>query len=169
MKNDRFFTSENARQAVMIAASALQQMATLKIPNKEPQGYFVVFDARLPYNPMRPTADYVLFQEPLNQHLWPDKHYDRVAYAKAILSYRTRMNTWRVITQFPELLLPSDVRYGGGVFIEPGIVVAFSGLQWWVDEWVSTLAANSLHYIAAEAARQELADLESRGGAFLNA
>lgn len=166
--SEGFITQDNARRAVLVAAAALEQIGGLSILSKAPQGYFVVVDARNPYHPLeRPTAP-VLYSEAIHPELWTqDKQYNTIAHSKARLCYRTRMDSWEVVTRHPELLVPGDVRYGGGVFIEPGIIVAFSGLQWWVDEWVSRIAAESLRYIAAGAARYDLSQLEAGGGAFM--
>lgn len=71
----------------------------------------------------------VLFERSFGDPAKWGNEYDTIARAKALLAARTEMDTRTVISDFPQLLLPGDIRYAGGIHRQGGFCFGFSGVE----------------------------------------
>jgi len=79
------------------------------------------------------------FGEPREE--W-ERPFDEFARAKAMLSWRTGMDTHLVQQRFPHLYNEGDITFGGGVYRD-GIVVGVSGVQWFFDQMFAELTVSA--------------------------
>ncbi len=71
-----------------------------------------------------------------------ERPFDEFARAKAMLSWRTGMDSHLVQQRFPHLYDGGDIKFGGGVSRD-GIVVGVSGVEWYFDQLFAELTASA--------------------------
>lgn len=116
-------------------------------------GTIVVLDPAFAFAPSLRVRDGdsrpVLFMESVDPEHEESPTFDRIAFAKAQLSWRTGRSSRDIQQNAPHLYeVPlnrerGDVKWGGSV-VREGLVVAFSGVQANFDEWIAGMMADLL-------------------------
>jgi len=131
-----------AKQAVRTVGMAFKGMLEERFLNRNAL-HVVVLDPTRRYGGPYTFAQAILYEEsfgePCEKWEW---QFDEFARAKAMLSWRTGMDTHLVQQRFPHLYAEGDIKFGGGVFRD-GIVVGVSGVQWYFDQMFAELTASA--------------------------
>lgn len=112
---------------------------------KRKQGVLVVLDPTKPWEPKYEKADGSSFDEVvLFAHSWTDgREFDApfsdVAAMKAFASWKTGLPAHRIQQEAPYLYQPGWTKWGGSAVGDGGLVVAFSGVQWYFDQMFSEM------------------------------
>jgi hypothetical protein len=109
-----------------------------------------------------PFEQAILHEHSINRPNW-DADYAGFARAKALLSWRHRMDSHALQALHPHLLEPGQTLLWGSVCLD-GLVVAVSGMHPWFDEALAGVVACCLRAVAKARAVQA-----SRAGAFVQA
>lgn len=95
--------------------------------------------------------DAILYEHSIGNRANWDADYQAFARAKALLHWRTGMDTHTVQTAYPHLLQHGDTHLWGTANVD-GILVATSGANLWWDEAFSGIVACCLKALAKESA-----------------
>src|SRR3989344_5507137 len=91
----------------------------------------------------------VLYEESFEKSRGWERPFDEFARDKALISWRTGMDTHLVQQRFPHLYNEGDITFGGGVSRD-GIVVGVSGVQWYFDQMFAELTASACKALSTQ-------------------
>ena len=111
-------------------------------------GTFVVLDPRVTYTSQTIEEMPVLFKVSIiNDSAELMAKYEEIALAKAYITFKRRMPSAIVQQRFPYLYNEGDTKWGGSTITEGGLIVAFSGVEAYGDEWFSELMASTITFL----------------------
>ena len=110
-------------------------------------GTIVVLEPRIPYTG-QPIQDLpILFKAGI---AYDDPEavikYDEIAIDKAYITWKTGLPSAVVQQRYPYLYQNGDTKWGGSTITEGGLIVAFSGVEAFGDEWISELMASTVTF-----------------------
>ena len=131
-----------AVNAVRIAGMAFRGMKHENFLNRNAL-HIVVLDPSKYFGSCGFFEQAILYEESFGapREEW-ERPFDEFARAKAMLSWRTGMDTHLVQQRFPHLYNEGDITFGGGVYRD-GIVVGVSGVQWFFDQMFAELTVSA--------------------------
>ncbi len=84
--------------------------------------------------------------------------YDRVAASKAFISWRTGLPSHMVQQLYPYLYNEGDTKWGGSAVLPGGLVIAFSGAEWYYDQMISEMMGSSIKAVCLGGMKPVLED-----------
>jgi len=133
---------------------------------KRDQGHLVVINPAIPYEPKYRNGpadekfdDVVLFDRNFggDPETW-DGPYKDVARSKAFISWKTGLPSHRVQQEAPYLYEPGMTKWGGSAVAPGGLVVAFSGVEWFFDQMISEIMVAAIKATCLSDMREVMAD-----------
>lgn len=94
--------------------------------------------------------DAILYESYFGDMSTWERAFDEIARRKARLSWRTGLSSHLVQQRAPYLFENDDVKYGGSVVWEGGLIVAASGLQWYLDQMFSSWIAAAIQALCIQ-------------------
>lgn len=142
-------TQPMCERAWDVVLPAIRAAADDGVINKR-AGTIVVLDPTMAYAPGVRVSSVAVYMEHVSL-VYPEwDKYQKLAEAKAMLSWRTGRSSHDVQQNAPHLYLEpqnaddqGDIKWGGSV-VRDGLVVAFSGVQPEYDEWIADTMAGLL-------------------------
>jgi len=148
-----------ARDAVRLALPTIAQAMTDPAAGDSGCLHVVVMNPHASPGTTR-FEEAILYEHSINRPDW-DADYAHFARAKALVSWRNRMDSHAVQALHPYLLQPGHTLLWGSVYLD-GLVVAVSGMQPWFDEALAGVVACCLRAVTKARAVQA-----SRSGGFV--
>lgn len=154
-------TEEMAQKAVDVVLGSLDLILIDRMPMRRATMAVVVLDPTKPYghhNPLRETwpGDVVLYEGEFNRNEW-EHPYDWIARSKAAVSWRTGLPSHLVQQRAPYLYESYNVKYGGSVVWEGGLIVAASGVEWYFDQMIANWVAAACQALSIQRMEEILA------------
>lgn len=130
-------TMEVAQKATEMAISSFDRLfIDGALEAKRRAMAVVVLDPTQPFGDGAKFSEAVLYEGRVGEIGW-ERNYAKIAKLKAWLSWRTGLPAHLVREQSPYLYLFDDVKYGGSVVFEGGLIVGASGVEWYFDRMVA--------------------------------
>ncbi len=84
--------------------------------------------------------------------------YDFVAASKAFISWRTGLPSHMVQQLYPYLYKQGDTKWGGSTVLPGGLVIAFSGVEWYYDQMIAEMMGSAIKAVCLAGMKPVLAD-----------
>lgn len=108
---------------------------------KRDELWVVVVNPVLPYGSVSSFEQAIMFEKGIG---YPDPKYREVARSKAKISWRTGLPSHVVQQQAPYLLTDGDTKWGGSTVTPEGLIVACSGVEWYMDQLMAEMIAATI-------------------------
>jgi hypothetical protein len=133
-------TEELARLAVQSVRPMFRSYFSAGLVKRDDL-WIVVMDPTKPYDSVRHFQFSILGEYKFGN---PGDKYKDVARSKARVSWRTGLPSHLVQQNAPFLLLKGDTKWGGSTVTPEGLVVACSGVEWYMDQHMSEVIASAI-------------------------
>lgn len=169
-------TEELCRKALEIVRPTIET-AMENGTVKRKQGYLVVLDPTKPWEPkymgVGSTADdpfyrdVVLFEEYWDDQRGFDAPFGVVALQKAFASWKTGVSAQDIQQHAPYLYQYGWTKWGGSAVGEGGLVVAFSGVQFYYDQMISEMMLAAIKAVCLDEMLREYGVMNDSSVTFL--
>lgn len=138
-------TADICNQAVCLAGPSIDKLLAER--GNRQAGDLIIIDPTIPYEPKYKAPTDANFDElVLWSYQWGNPSewefpFTEIAKSKAYISWKTGQPAHRVQMDYPYLYQKGWTKFGGSYVDAGGLVVAFSGVQWFFDRAISEIVA----------------------------
>lgn len=130
--------------------------------------HFVVLDPGISFYDIRVDDGYeafrrevVLYEESFTDRTtWGDDPFDKIALAKAYITWKTGLSSRYIQQCAPHLLVKYSTKYGGSAILD-GLITSGSGVQGFLDETFACAAAALLRGAAHQVMQEHIIPSEA--------